>query len=202
MYGMKNILFIILLLIQITAYSQNKGAKDHFNIVVREETGDLNNDGRKDKLILAMDTVDTTVPFRLQILLSQPDGKLKLHTSSTDIIEAQYPVELKGKHSENQTPIFTIENGNLYIVSDIKDGHAEYTFKYKNGNFELINISKGTWDGKNLTTETEFNVLTGLRTDMVKALGSEKIVKETKKTIKLKSPPKLQDFKKFEKEFE
>ncbi|MBT2619688.1 hypothetical protein [Chryseobacterium sp. ISL-6] len=199
---MKNILFAFFALIQITVYSQNKTGKDHFNIVVREETGDLNNDGRKDKLILAMDTVDTTVPFRLQIFLSQPDGKLKLHTSSTDIIEAQYPVELKGKHAENQTPTFSIENGNLYILSDIKDGHAEYTFRYKNGNFDLINVSKGTWDGKNLTTETEINVLTGLRTATVKRLGSEDIVKETKNRIKRGSQPTLQDFKKFEKEFE
>lgn len=199
---MKNILFAFCALIQITVYSQNKAGKDNFNIIVREETGDLNNDNRRDKLILSMDTVDTTVPFRLQIFLSQPDGKLKLHTSSTDIIEAQYPVELKGKHSENQTPTFSIENGNLYVLSDIKDGHAEYTFRYKNGNFDLINVSKGTWDGKNLTTETEINLLTGLRTATVKRLGSEDIVKETKNRIKRGSQPTLQDFKKFEKEFE
>ncbi|MBK1896416.1 hypothetical protein [Chryseobacterium paridis] len=198
---MKNVLLLILLLAQTAVYSQKKIAKDNFNIIVREEIGDLNNDGRKDKLILSMDTVNTTVPFRLQIFLSQSDRTLKLHISSTDIVEAQYPVELKGKHSENQIPTFTIENGKLYIISDIKDGHAEYTFQYKNGNFELIHVSKGIWYGKNTTTETEFDALTGIKTEIVKALGSEKIIRETKTTIKLKSPLRLQDLKTLESKY-
>ena len=77
--------------------AQNSKSKDNYIYQVREENGDLNNDGKMDRITVKMDTVDETRPLRLQIFLSEPNGKLTLTVSSTKIIEAQYPVENEGR---------------------------------------------------------------------------------------------------------
>jgi len=38
-------------------------------VKIREEDGDLNKDGIKDKALIMMDTVDETVPLKLKIYL-------------------------------------------------------------------------------------------------------------------------------------
>ncbi|MGY0039665.1 hypothetical protein [Pedobacter sp. NJ-S-72] len=78
--------------------SKSKKKKDNYTYVVREEKGDLNNDGKRDKIMVKMDTIGETRPLILQIFfLSQPNGKLTLAVSSTKIIEPQYPAENHGK---------------------------------------------------------------------------------------------------------
>lgn len=167
----------------------------NFTELVREESGDLNGDGKKDKVVVLMDTVDKRLPLLLQIFLSESSGKLNLKMSSTQIIEPQYPLEKNGEFNGFQIPNFFIEDGNLKMFSEIKGGTMVNEFKYQNGNFELIKVSKGIWDGVNTTTETEFNLLTGSKIEIIKYLGSEKIMKENKEMIIIKPLPKLQDFK-------
>jgi hypothetical protein len=197
---MKNILFVIFILLQISAQAQNGSLRDNFNVPVRDEQGDLNKDGRIDKVVVTMDTADGTVPLRLQIFFAQPGGKFKLMVSSTKIIEAQYPLDKKGKHNGKQIPDFFIEDGILHMVSELTNGQADYQFKFQHGNFELIHIAQASWDGVNTTTETDFNLLTGTRITSVKSLGSEKILKESKKKVLIRPLPKIQNFKPFENE--
>ncbi|MEY8760013.1 hypothetical protein [Chryseobacterium tongliaoense] len=198
---MKKLLLILLLLIEINVYSQDK-IKDSFTVKVREEEGDLNNDGLTDKIIVSMDTAASVVPLKLEVFFGQSGRKLKTVLSSTNIIEPQYPSGKNGKHTENQIPNFSIEDGNLIMISDIKDGQSQHIFKYKNGSFELIHLLKSFWDGKNTTIETDFNLLTGIKTEETKTLGSEKTVKKNKSIIKVQALPKLQNFRKFGKEFQ
>lgn len=198
---MKKLLPIFLLLTGIHIYSQDK-IKDSFTVKVREEEGDLNKDGLTDKVMVSMDTAASTVPLKLEIFFGQSGGKLKRVLSSANIIEPQYPSGKNGKHTENQIPNFSVEDGNLIMISDIKEGQSQHTFRYKNGNFELIHLSKSFWDGKNTTKETDFNLLTGIKTEETKALGSEKPVKKNKTVMKIQTLPKLQDFRKFGKEFQ
>jgi len=144
---MKNIQrysLLFLLFIPINLWAQDIKSKGRFTYQVREETGDLNNDGKKDLITVKMDTVDETRPLRLQIFLSQPNGKLTLVVSSTKIIEPQYPVENQGKFNGYQIPDFFIEKGILKMWSEMKGGNSTYSFTYKNGNFELIYVEKFT----------------------------------------------------------
>nr|WP_121269839.1 hypothetical protein [Pedobacter schmidteae] len=202
---MKNIslCFVFLLsLVQTNLFAQNIKKEDNYTYVIREEEGDLNHDGKMDKILVKMDTVSETRPLILQIFLSQPNGKLILAVASTKIIEPQYPVENHGKPSEFQIPYFFIEKGILTMRSEIKSGNISYDFKYRNGNFELINVkkltnnsTKGYVDEYTIFTETNFNLITGLRTEIDDKLGSGKILSERKKIVLIRPLPKVQDFK-------
>jgi len=202
---MKNIYLcfaFILVSVQMNLFAQNIKKKENYTYVVREEEGDLNHDGKKDKILVKMDTVGETRPLILQIFLSQPNGKLTLAVSSIKIIEPQYPTGNNGKHSEFQIPDFFIEKGILTMRSEIKSGNITYDFKYRNGNFELINVkkltnksTKGYVDEYTIFTETNFNLITGLRTETDDKLGSKKILDKRKKTVLIRPLPKMQDFK-------
>lgn len=202
---MKNIyLYFVVILIsaQMDLFAQNIKNKGNYTYQVREEKGDLNNDGKMDKILVKMDTIDETRPLILQIFLSRPNGKLTLAVSSTKIIEPQYPVENQGKHNEFQIPDFFIENGILTMWSEIKGGNITYDFKYQNGNFELIkvkkitnNATKGYTDENTIFTETRFNLITGLRTETDERLGSKKVLNKRKKIVLIRPLPKIQDFK-------
>ncbi|WP_316834535.1 hypothetical protein [Pedobacter nutrimenti] len=183
-------------------FAQKIKHKDNYTYQVREENGDLNNDGKMDKILVKMDIIDETRPLILQIFLSQPNGKLALAVSSTKIIEPQYPLENQGKHNEYQIPDFFIEKGILTMWSEIKGGNITYDFKYHNGNFELIkvkkltnNATKGYIDENTIFTETRFNLITGLRTETDEKLGSKKVLSKRKKVVLIRPLPKIQDFK-------
>lgn len=203
---MKNIFIhfaFVFMSAQINAFAQNIKTKDNFSYLVREEEGDLNRDGKMDIVTVYMDTIDRTNPLRLQIFLSQPNGKLALVVSSTQIIEPQYPAEKNGEYNGYQIPDFRIEKGSLLMWSEIKGGNITYEFKYQNGNFELISIdkltnnaTKGYIDENTIFTETKFNLITGIRIE-TDDTNSEKTLKNNKrkKTVLIRPLPKIQDFK-------
>jgi hypothetical protein len=193
---------VILISVPTNLFAQNSKSKDNYTYQVREENGDLNNDGKMDRITVKMDTVDETRPLRLQIFLSEPNGKLTLAVSSTKIIEPQYPIENQGKFNGYQIPDFFIENGILKMWSEIKGGNITYDFKYSNGNFELIyvdklanNATKGYTDENTIFTETKFDLITGIRTETDEISGSTKASKVRKKRVLIRPLPKIQDFK-------
>lgn len=202
---MKNIyLYFLFILIsaQMNLFAQNIKNKSNYTYKIREETGDLNNDGKMDKVMVKMDLVDKTRPLILQIFLSNPKGKLTLAVSSTQIIEPQYPVENHGKFNGYQIPYFFIEKGILTMWSEIKGGNITCDFKYRHGNFELINVkkfinnsTKGYIDEYTVFTETKFNLITGLRTETDDRSDANKILDRRKKTVLIRPLPKIQDFK-------
>lgn len=202
---MKNInRYIVLIFIssQINLSAQNIKGKGHYDYQVREEKGDLNNDGKTDKITVKMDTINETRPLRVDIFLSQPHGKLNLAVSSDKMIEPQYPAENKGKHNGYQIPSFFIEKGILSMWSEIKSGNITYGFKYQNGNFELIhvkkltnNATKGYTDKNTIFTEMNFDLIKGIITETDEMSGAEKPLSKRKKTKLIRPLPKLQDFK-------
>lgn len=202
---MKNLyLYLVLIFFssQMNLFAQNIKNKNNYTYQVREEEGDLNNDGKMDRVIVKMDTISETKPLILQIFLSHPNGKLTLAVSSTKIIEPQYPSGKKGKHSEYQIPNFFIEKGILRMWSEIKGGNITCDFKYHKGNFELIHIDKfiqntdkGYVDEYTIFTQTTFNLITGLRTEVDDVSGSGKILDRRKKIILIRPLPRIQDFK-------
>lgn len=192
---MKKILLLFFVLTQISIYAQVQKIKDNFNVVIRTEEGDLNNDGLADKVFVKMDTIDKTQPLKLEIYFLEKNGKYKLKVATKKLMEAQYP---NGKYGGNQIPDVTIEDGSLSLYSEIGNNHFSHIFKFKSGYFELQKISNVVWDGQNLTTETDFNLVTGQRTEITKALGSEKIIKKTSKKNQVKPLPKIDNFSAFD----
>ena len=193
---MNKFTFLICFLLQIfpVAINAQKARNQNSNFVqIQEENGDFNNDSHVDKTIISIDTVSTTRPILLQIFLSQPNGELKLAVSSTKIIEEMYPAHKNGKTREFQISTFVSEDGLLKMISEIKGGMASYQFKYRKGNFELIHVSKSTWDGKNTTIESEYNLSDGTKIEIEKNLGSEKIVNKKITKMPLKPLIKIQD---------
>lgn len=189
-------LYLVLVLISSNLQAQKTVAKDKFDVIVKEEEGDLNHDKKNDRVIVEMDVVSDTRPLRLRIFLSQPNKKeLQLAVSSTQIIESQYPTEKNGEHSEGTIPDFFIEDGNLQMLTDIRGFKSRYTFRFKSDNFELIKISRVIWDGKNTTSETEIDLLKGTKIEFDQELGSDEILnkRNTKKIIK--TLPKITDLK-------
>lgn len=183
-------------------FSQSIKNKNKYTYQVREENGDLNHDGKMDKVTVKMDIVDETRPLRLQIFLSQPNGKLILAVSSDKIIEPQYPAENQGKFNGFQIPDFVIEKGILKMWSEIKGGNITYHFKYNKGNFELIYVNKlkndgtkGYIDENTIFTETKFDLITGIRTESDEKLGSATALAVRKKRVLIRPLPKIQDFK-------
>lgn len=196
---MKNKLLIFLVLASMNMYAQQQKNIEHFTVRVREEVGDLNKDGLQDKVILTMDTVDAQQPLKLQIFLLQSNRKLRLEFSSKEVFNPQYP---NGKYGGDQIPSIFIEDGNLILYSEINDVKQYYTFRYQNKNFELIKISKIIWDGKDTTTETQFDLVKGEKTENSKLLGSEKTKKKKPTKIALKTLPTLQNFRNPEHQFD
>jgi len=177
-----------------SVFSQSIKNQDTFTEIVAQEEGDLNNDKKPDKVIVEMDVKSDTRPLRVQIFLSQPNIKTsKLIVSSTKIIESQYPKNRNGQHNGNPIPDFFIEDGNLQMLTDINDLKSRYTFKFQNGNFELIKISRVIWDGKNKTSETEIDLVKGIKIEFDQELGSDKILNKKQKSVKFKLLPKIQD---------
>lgn len=191
---MTKTLLIFFILTQITIYGQTQKLKDTFTITIRNEEGDLNNDGLIDKVLLKMDTINETQPLKLEIYFLQKDKKYKLNVSTEKLMRPQYP---NGKYGGDQIPDVLIEEGYLFIGSEIGKNHFWHKFKFNKGYFELHEITNVVWDGKN-TTETEFNLLTGKRTEITKPLSSEKILKQTTKKIIVKPLPKINDFRAFD----
>ncbi|MFH6957787.1 hypothetical protein ACHRV1_10290 [Flavobacterium aquidurense] len=191
---MTKTLLIFFVLTQITIYGQTQKLKDTFTITIRNEEGDLNNDGLIDKVLLKMDTINETQPLKLEIYFLQKDKKYKLNVSTEKLMRPQYP---NGKYGGDQIPDVLIEEGYLFIGSEIGKNHFWHKFKFNKGYFELHEITNVVWDGKN-TTETEFNLLTGKRTEITKPLSSEKILKQTTKKIIVKPLPKINDFRAFD----
>lgn len=192
----------ILVSVQTNVSAQNIKSKGNYNVAIRAVEGDLNNDGSIDKVTVKMDTTDETRPLRLQIFLSQPNRKLRLAVSSTKIIEPQYPIENNGKFNGYQIPDFSIEKGVLTMWSEIKGGNITYNFKYRNGNFELIsvtkltnNATKGYIDENTVFTETKFNLITGRRTETDETSDPAKPSIKRTKTVLIRPLPKIQDFK-------
>jgi len=193
---MKKIIVIVTMLFTyIGTYSQGKNLNGNFNCLIRQSTGNLNKDSLMDKVIIVMDTVNETRPLRLEVFLSQPNGKSKLFFSSTDIIEAMYPIKKNGEHNGNQIPDVYIEKGKLLLDFYIK-GNSRYEFMFKNGKFELIHFSHVNRDAGNIT-ETKFNLLTGKYTRQSEILETSEITLKINKEVRIRPLPQLKNFKPF-----
>lgn len=195
--------FIILfvpLIICTHLFAQHKENKDAYTVQVREEQGDLNKDGKTDKIIVLMDTLNETRPLKLEIFLSQPNGELVLAVTTSQLIEPQYPAEKQGRFNGYQIPSFSIVDGILRMWSETKGGNTTYDFNYQNESFELVRVNMLTnnafrdyTDENTVFTETEFDLVTGIRTETDMLPGSGQIINKRERTAFIRPLPKIED---------
>lgn len=170
--------------------------QDHFTAMIREESGDLNGDGLEDKAIISMDSSQITRTLRLEIFFKRKDQKDQLILSAIKLLEPQYSIN--GEYLGNVLPDVEINNGILTILTERNGNHSQYCFKFNHGNFELIRYSNVIWDGKNTTTETQFDLLTGNYSVESQQLGSDKVTILEKRNKIIKPLPKIQEFSLYE----
>ncbi|KFC18425.1 hypothetical protein [Epilithonimonas lactis] len=185
-------ILLILLCVSTSSFSQNIN-KNAFTEIVGEEEGDLNQDKVTDKIIVSSINTNDVRPFKLEIWMSQPNSKkLKLVVSTTKLLEQQYDAEKYKMKKNFRIPDVVIENGKLTILTTINELKSRYVFRFKDGNFELTNISRILWDGKETTTETEIDLLKGSKVVFDQDSGPNKKYKVRDKS-KPKPLPKIQD---------
>lgn len=185
--------FIFFLSLESHFFSQDIKHQDSFTEIVGQEEGDLNQDKIADKIIITANNNLEIRSFKLQIFLSQAKNKkLKEVVSTSKILEPQYDAEKYGMKKNFRIPDVFIENGNLTILTNINELKSRYIFRFSNGNFELTNISRIISDGREITTETEIDLLKGTKVVFDQDFGSTKKYKLREK-FKPKPLPKIQD---------
>lgn len=200
-YMMKQILVILLIVLQVNSFAQADTTQFNFNYTVLEVTGDLNKDNLPDKVVVAQDTLSETAPYQLQIFFKEKDGNYKRVTASTKIIEPQYPEGRGGYITGNGFGDVTIRNGILSINFQLLRGHFEHKFRFRNGSFELIGFSMVNANGIGEMTTIDFNLSTGIRVEKTERSDNGKVVSNTRKKIWIRPLPKLQDLIPMENEF-
>lgn len=184
---MKTAFFIIFLSIQLTSFGQS----ENFSVPIAALEGDLNKDNLEDKVVVEQDTLNNEFPFRIQIFFAEPNGRFKLITSSTALIEAQYP---NGKGNYKEPGGFhdiTLKNGVICLNYQTLRGYFEHKFRYQNGNFELIGFTRIDETVEKQTTK-DFNLSTGKYIETTLPAGSDKPTVK-KKRMRIRPLPKLQD---------
>lgn len=191
----KKIILTTVLFLSVFVNGQEKSNEKAFDYLVRKASGDLNKDGFKDGVTIAMDTVHRSRPFKLEIFLGQPNGEFHSFFSSTKIIEPMYPPEKDGAHNGSQIPDLAIEDDKLQLDFYIK-GNSRYEFRLKDEKFELMYFTYSKYDGKSIT-EIVFDLLTGEYSKKIEVLETSEITENTNKTVHIRPLPSLKGFKPF-----
>lgn len=198
---MKQILFILLTVLQVNSIAQSDTTRYNFDHIIMTVAGDLNKDNLPDKVIVIQDTLSETAPYQVQIFFKEKSGSYELVTASSRIIEPQYPEGRGGYISGNGFRDVTIRNGILSINFQLLRGHFEHKFRFRNGSFELIGFSMVNANGIGEMTTTDFNLSTGIRTEKTERSDNGKVISNTRKKIWIRPLPKLQDLVPMENEF-
>lgn len=191
---MRTIAIIISVLTSLYLFAQIETKGDNFNHEVTNVTGDLNKDNLVDKVVVVQDTLNGKAPYKLQIFFKQDNGNYKLVSSSTKIIEPEFPGGRVGFKDGHEFSGVTIKNGVVSIQHQLLRGHFEHKFRYQNGCFELIGFSHVASDGIGVIYTTDFNLVTGVRIEKAERYDTDKVLSNKKIKLLIRPLPGLEDF--------
>ena len=190
---MKKYFLLFLILSHLNAFTQISTQDYNFSYKVMEVAGDLNKDGLADKVVVTQDTLNENAPYRLQVFFKGAAGEWKLKATSLKIIEPQYPNGRDGYRTGTGFSDVTIKAGVLSINIELLRGHFEHEFKFQNGRFELIHFSFVSSDGRGVIETIDFNLITGIRVELLERYDTDKVISNKKTKIIIKPLPTLQN---------
>jgi hypothetical protein len=198
---LKPLLATLLILFVYVCFAQTDTNKLHYNHLVTEAHGDLNNDGIADKVIVTQDTLQENAPYQLLVFFVNEKGEQHISITTSKLIEPQYPNGRNGYITGTGFSGISIQKGILRVSIQLLRGHFEHAFSYQHGNFELIGFSEVYSDGNGVLTTTDFNLVTGIRKQKIERYDTTKRIRKTKRKIVITPLPKLQELIPFETEF-
>jgi hypothetical protein len=179
----------ILLMISSTQLS----AQENFNVVVSIAKGDLNKDLLADSVVVTQDTTADTSPYRLEIFFAKKGGGYQRKIRTDKAINEQLPNGKDGYRDGYGFSKVTIKGEVIDLHCQLIRGYFIHKFRYQNGNFELIGYSYRTMNplGESFA---DFNLSTGVYQETVEYDDPEQKGTKSRKIIKVRPLPKLQDF--------
>jgi hypothetical protein len=190
---MNNRWLFLLLMFSALSMAQPDLKSSSFSQIVSQVKGDLNKDSIPDLIIVSQDTLDDHAPYRLQIFFGERGGGSKLIVSTDSAIEPQFRNGKGGYQEGTRFDAVTIKSGVVTISVELLRGNYEHTYRYQNGNFELIGFSKVFSDGNGTMSSIDFNLSTGDRMEKEVNYENDKVLSAVRKKIKLRPLPKLQE---------
>lgn len=173
--------------------------------------GDLNNDGVTDCVVIIKDTEKGMIindeyrgtldrNRRGIIILFDQQGQYELALMHEDCFSSEN--EDGGVYFAPELSV-SIGKGNLYCsYGHGRYGSWAYTFRYRNGDFELIGYDQSDNFGPVINKETSINFLTKKKLECVNtnedADGGDEVFEETWSSIDLKDLIKLSEIKDFD----
>lgn len=174
--------------------------KQNFTKIISSVTGDLNEDGILDQVVVKEDTSAIADPYQLEIYFGQENGDFKWILSASKAVISPYPNGKEGLNTGIQFSQVSIHQGVLWIETEMLRGHSEHKFRYQKGHFELIGFSYANVDNGILQL-IDYNLSTGRRIEKECPISSDTFKITLDKIIKINPLPSLQYFQPFTTEF-
>lgn len=188
-------LTLIICLFCITSMISGQNNFASYDNIVFKVTGDLNNDGIPDKVLVKVDNNDKHLPYLLQVQFQNNDGIYKTVLSSTKAVLPKFTDD--GGTSEAILEKLEIKNGILIFTNQLIRGNFTHKFRFQKRSFELIGFQSNNASAGYIES-VDYNLLTGDK--IVKHIDYEtdKTIEYSKTKDKLSPLPKLQDFTPFD----
>lgn len=167
----------------------------NYDHIVFKVTGDLNNDGLSDKVLVKVDKNDKYLPNLLIVQFQNKEGNYKTVLSSTKAVLPKFTSN--GGTSEATLEKLEIKNGILTFTNQLIRGSFSHKFRFQKGNFELIGFQSNNANAGYIES-IDYNLSTGDKIVKHTDYETDKIIKQIKTKDKISPLPKLQDFTPFD----
>lgn len=183
-----------MLVIPFLVYSQTTPGITEFNFLVSEASGDLNNDGLKDQVLVFQDTLAETAPYLLEIYFAKENGTKEKFISTETAILPDFPDGRAGLSSGGGFWEVVIEESVLVIRNELLRGNYNHRFRFKDGKFELIGFSYRESDGRGRFYSTEYDLITGILDKKTENYETDEVLEQSREIIKVSTFPSLLSF--------
>lgn len=189
-----HLLFFITVFLPALVYGQSRSNNANFNHIITTVKGDLNKDKLPDSVIVLQDTLNDKAPYRLKVFFKLPGTGYRQVIQNDSAIEPEFPDGKDGFLTGTKFSEINIKNGVITLNTELLRGYYEYKFRFQSSYFALIGFKQVYSDGDGNITTTDFNLSTGLLLEKVDRYDTDKIISNTRKTVKVNPLPNLKGF--------